>query len=193
MFLLAFIAGAHGAAAEADACDLGHLFQKYGTDKLPVHHYQRAYCPLLEPYRERARIVVELGFLRGQGCAAFAEYFKNASVFGVDNGEYFSLEEVPEPDSGEMVPGHHGKPLKLGPRRKHVHLFKAQMQHLETKFHALRELGRGGRAGLPTHDIDVLIDDADHFKSTQIANFRMWFPRLAGCAPEVSTSSRTSS
>lgn len=167
--------GGKHVAGEADACELARLFQHFGTDKLPVHHYQRAYCPLLEPYRRTAKTVVELGFWKGAGCASFAAYFRNATIYGVDNGLYYSLDVVQDGD--ELVPAHKGKPLQLGPRRKHVHLFRAEMKQLETKFDKVKELGRSG-VGLPAQNIDVLIDDADHFKSTQIANFRLWFPRV---------------
>lgn len=162
---------------ETEACELARLFERFGTDKLPMHHYQRAYCPILEPFRLSARIVVELGFFRGSGCAAFATYFQNAAVYGIDNAERYSVTAVPSPDGNGTVPGHRGVPLNLGPRQQHVHLFKTHMKDLESRFEELRELGRSG-VGLPTKDIDVLIDDADHFKSTQINNFQLWFPRL---------------
>ena len=55
------------ASRETEACELARLFERFGTDKLPVHHYQRAYCPILEPFRLSARIVVELGFFKGNG------------------------------------------------------------------------------------------------------------------------------
>ena len=29
---------------ETEACELARLFERFGTDKLPMHHYQRAYC-----------------------------------------------------------------------------------------------------------------------------------------------------
>ena len=35
----------------------------------------------------------------------------------------------------------------------------------------------GAGVGLP-EAIDIVIDDADHFKSTQIHNFDEWFPRV---------------
>ena len=35
-----------------------------------------------------------------------------------------------------------------------------------------------GQAQLPTEGIDIFIDDADHFKSTQLSMFEVWFPRV---------------
>lgn len=79
------------ASRETEACELARLFERFGTDKLPVHHYQRAYCPILEPYRLSARIVVELGFFKGNGCAAFATYFQNAAMCTASTMPNFTL------------------------------------------------------------------------------------------------------
>lgn len=77
------------------------------------------------------------------------------------------------------MPGHNGMAINLGPRGEHVHLFVADVRRLVEPdfFAAQREVGRAG-AALPSGDIDVLMDDADHFRSTQLSNFELWFPKL---------------
>ena len=56
----------------------------------------------------------------------------------------------------------------------------ARLQDNRT-FAKVREVGkRKGRPrfGLPTEGIDVLIDDADHFLTSQLANLELWFPKV---------------
>ena len=95
------------------------------------------------------------------------------------------------------MPGHSGQPLRLGPRSQHVHAFSLDLRTLSAAtFAQPREIGRTGvglpqqvshtyctwlqlsHVGFPLQEIDVVVDDADHFKSTQLHNLDIWFPRL---------------
>lgn len=146
----------------AHACPLGDLFEYFESDKKREHNYQRAYCPLFLPIRDSVRVVVELGFFRGAGSAAFAAFFHNADVYGIDEGKkYYSLETVHASDGASaLVPGHQGRPLTLGARSAHVHVFTVSMRNLtSSNLGEQQELGREG-VGLPLQDIDIIIDDA---------------------------------
>ncbi len=166
-------------AAPRSSCELGHLFDTFGSDKKRVHNYQRAYCLLFAPLRHKVRTLVELGFFAGAGSAAFATFFPNAEVYGIDAGDDFNLTSVPAGGkSSRLVPGHDGQALELGERAEHVHVFALQQNDLNhANFGAQRELGRDG-VGLPSAGIDIVVDDADHFKTTQLHNLDVWLPRL---------------
>lgn len=55
-----------------------------GTDKNTVHSYAAVYERLFEPIRESVQHVVELGVDSGASLAAWATYFPNARVTGLD-------------------------------------------------------------------------------------------------------------
>ena len=115
------------------SCELQKLFNQFGSDKSREHGYHRAYCPMFSPLRDTATSIVELGSKGGAGCAAFAAFFPRAELFGVDDGAFFRIHPVrperPAPGRAEeLVPGHHGRPIDLGPRADHVHLFIADVR-----------------------------------------------------------------
>ena len=186
----------HSSAPRARHCALWDLFEQFGTDKgsrggkgRQGHYYARAYCMLFEPRRESTKVVVELGFFRAAAEAAFATYFPNAEVYGLDKGGPMTkVKAVPKPGgpAGKMVPGAvlspgaAMRPLNLGPRAEHVHLFVLNLNGLQHRglMDKAREVGGAG-VGLPAAgEVDIVIDDADHMVSTQVANFEVWWPRL---------------
>lgn len=57
---------------------------KHGTDKDTMHSYGPLYERLLAPYRERATRVLEIGLFSGASLVVWAEFFKNATIDGVD-------------------------------------------------------------------------------------------------------------
>jgi predicted O-methyltransferase YrrM len=60
----------------------------YGTDKSSAcHDYLRRYAEFLEPIRESARKVLELGIAGGASLKMWHDYFPNATIFGVDHNE----------------------------------------------------------------------------------------------------------
>lgn len=72
---LASILARHAASAEG-TCD--------GTDKDTTHSYAAVYEQLFEPIRGEVAHVVELGVDSGASLVAWAEYFRNARVSGID-------------------------------------------------------------------------------------------------------------
>lgn len=73
---------------------LAEIFEKYqaapggdcqtGTDKNTTHCYADLYDTVLHPSRERIQSVLEIGIFSGASLCAWADYFPNAHVLGVD-------------------------------------------------------------------------------------------------------------
>lgn len=57
--------------------------QGYETDKGSVHSYIDVFEEILEPYRERAINILEIGIFKGNSLRMWTEYF-NGTVYGVD-------------------------------------------------------------------------------------------------------------
>lgn len=65
---------------------LTEIADKHGTDKGNAFHlYTDRYAEILEPMRDRVRAVLELGVLEGGSLRTWAEYFPNATVYGLDH------------------------------------------------------------------------------------------------------------
>jgi len=147
--------------SDGNSCALRDLFNKYGSDKAQRHNYQRAYCPIFEPIKDSAKLVVELGCDAGAGTAAFSEYFKNAELFGVNRHVKQTLSvEAHRPDHSH-----------------YYDVFDLALLNSTTQLMELNEI-HGHDMKLPEQDIDVLFDDADHILATQVKMFQMWFPRV---------------
>lgn len=77
---------------------LDELFLKYGTDKSSKHHnFAEVYHPALAPLRPSTRTVLEIGIFgitpdnAGASLKAWADYFPNATIYGVDLNDYTFL------------------------------------------------------------------------------------------------------
>jgi predicted O-methyltransferase YrrM len=55
-----------------------------GTDKNTTHSYVDLYDKLLSPYKYIYKNIVEIGVFSGGSCAAFAEFFVNGIIYGLD-------------------------------------------------------------------------------------------------------------
>lgn len=83
---------------------LDSLAQKYGTDKSSLHHgYCSTYAQYLDPIRETARKVLEVGIAGGASLRMWRDYFPNSDIIGVDhNSQYVNavnLENLAQKDS----------------------------------------------------------------------------------------------
>lgn len=56
------------------------------TEKLDIHCYEMVYEPLFEGRRLDVKSVLEVGVRFGGSLRAWAEYFPNAEIWGIDNG-----------------------------------------------------------------------------------------------------------
>lgn len=61
------------------------LLRRHLSDKVTHHSYGPLYDTLLEPYRDSAKNVLELGILEGCSLRAWREFFGNATIHGIDN------------------------------------------------------------------------------------------------------------
>lgn len=60
------------------------LGQKYNTDKVTHHGYNYFYPRYLESFRNESFKMLEIGYLEGQSCQMWQEYFPNANIFAMD-------------------------------------------------------------------------------------------------------------
>jgi predicted O-methyltransferase YrrM len=67
------------------------IFKKYesfntylGTDKGTGHCYDDLYQELLDPIRMSAKTILEIGVFSGASCQVWADYFENATIYGMD-------------------------------------------------------------------------------------------------------------
>ena len=74
---MALISDALNKYAYTDACLIG-------TDKTTTHAYGPLYDVMFAPYREKAKRVLEIGVHTGASVLAFADYFVNADIDGID-------------------------------------------------------------------------------------------------------------
>lgn len=69
---------------------LNDLGLKYGTDKSSsFHDYLRIYERYLEPMRETAKKVLEIGIAGGNSLWMWRQYFPYAQIFGIDHNRHF--------------------------------------------------------------------------------------------------------
>jgi hypothetical protein len=65
-----------------ELCDLA---TKYGTDKGPAgHNYTPRYDAHFAPFRNESFNLLEIGVLEGASLRMWRDYFRNASVLGID-------------------------------------------------------------------------------------------------------------
>lgn len=58
------------------------------TDKNTTHSYLEVYEPFLSQIRDSAKNVLEIGINFGGGLDLFHKYFKNATIYGLENQRY---------------------------------------------------------------------------------------------------------
>ena len=70
------------------------VFDRHGCDKGQRHSYERIYEPVFAPIRNEAFTLLEIGVFRGASLAAWADYFPNALLIGVDTFQRVPPHEV---------------------------------------------------------------------------------------------------
>jgi selenocysteine-specific translation elongation factor len=70
---------------------ISDIFKKYnavdtvqGTDKITSHSYDYIYNELFLKYKDSCSKFLEIGFSGGFGLQSYSEYFKNATIYGID-------------------------------------------------------------------------------------------------------------
>lgn len=62
------------------------LARKHGTDKVGHHGYHFFYPQFLEPLRDQAFTLLEIGYSKGESARMWEEYFPKARIFAMDIG-----------------------------------------------------------------------------------------------------------
>ena len=73
---------------------LAELFDKYRCDKGHKHGYEKVYDPIFAKLKDEPITLLEIGILRGQSLSAWADYFPQALIIGIDTFDRVPPEEV---------------------------------------------------------------------------------------------------
>lgn len=75
--------------------ELDEYAKKYGTDKqISCHGYTKFYDQKFNPWREVPLRILEIGVHMGFSLQMWADYFPNATIWGIDDGSSGDLREV---------------------------------------------------------------------------------------------------
>lgn len=123
-----------------------------GSDKGDVHSYIDVYNNILAPYRDTAKNVLEIGVFKGHSLLMWEQYFTNATVHGID------CDEQPVGGMADLRP--------LIAEGHQIHIFDAcDKVQIHERFKDIK--------------FDVIVDDAQHEISQQLALYAAWKPYLA--------------
>lgn len=123
------------------------------SDKGSVHSYIPVYEKLLEPYRETAKNILEIGLFNGHSLMMWKSYFPmNTKVYGID------CSETPHDGMADLRPM-----IKSG---WDIHIFDAENElEVAKRFSGIK--------------FDVIIEDAGHHLEQQHNLYRIWKDYLA--------------
>lgn len=127
---------------------LNELATKYKADKWGKHHYTPVYYEMFKDRRETVKKVVEIGTGEGASIMMWAEFFPNATIYGVD----IDIARVTTP-----------------PVREGIVLLQADQASELDLTTMLEETGT---------DIDLFVDDGSHLPIDQTFTFREVMPKL---------------
>ena len=139
---------------------LAQIYSRYsapdchtGSDKGTLHSYIEIYEKLLAPYRGTAQAVLEIGIMGGQSLRMFEEYFTGTKVYGID------ISDQPVGGMVDLRPmiAEGGHRITIMDAEQ-----KAQVEH-----HFSNTI------------FDVIVEDAQHLVSQQIAMYANFRPHLA--------------
>lgn len=116
------------------------------TDKLDIHCYGPVYEELFADRRMDVKRFLEVGVRFGGSLRAWAEYFPNAEIWGIDNGA-------------------EGGPVSLDDGRIHVRYADETKPETAFKFFATG-----------WQRFDIVVDDGHHHPYVQAAMFAMAWP-----------------
>jgi 8-demethyl-8-alpha-L-rhamnosyltetracenomycin-C 2'-O-methyltransferase len=131
-----------------------------GSDKTKIHSYGDLYSKLLAPYRDNAATVLEVGVRDGSSLRAWAEYFTNAEIVGIENGSEAGLPVFTDEEQQRitLIVGDTTRPGELM-RKINEEFNLDSVNRLEPLF-------------------DVIIDDGLHHPYGQVATWATLSPFL---------------
>jgi hypothetical protein len=142
--------------------ELEHLGKKWGATKIEHSHYLETYACSLQHLRDKELRVLEIGIDLGGSHRMWAEYFPNATIFGIDP---FHLSESAFPGRPGLQPAGLREQLES----EGIRTFKGN------------QLDRGDlQKFIDLHgtDFDVIIDDAAHMPDAIQTSLGYLFPHL---------------
>lgn len=125
----------------------------YETDKGSIHAYIPVYEQILEPYRETAKNVIEIGIFHGNSLRMWERYFTNASVFGVD------CSDQPINGMADLRP-------MIASGKHNIHILDGTSdEQIEKEFAGVK--------------FDIVWDDGSHLLEHQLQTVKIFGKRLA--------------
>ena len=70
-------------------------FDRHGCDKGRRHGYERVYEPAFKDLRQEPLRILEIGIYKGASLLAWADYFPNATIVGIDIFKRVKPENIP--------------------------------------------------------------------------------------------------
>ena len=134
---------------------LDQIYQKHRQgafpDKGTTHSYIEPYAELLEPYRETAKAILEIGIFGGASMRMWQEYF-NGAVYGID------CDEQPHGGMADLRP-------MIAEGVHNIHIMDASdNKQVKKHFKGIK--------------FDVVIDDASHVLDQQVKTYNNFKPFL---------------
>lgn len=143
---------------EANLCTIFNRYESNdnhtGTDKNTLHSYGDLYQRLFAPIRSSARSVLEIGIFSGASLCAWADYFANAHVTGLD----ITLNNVRFGKNSERISMY----CMDGTKESSVKTLQS-LQSLQST---------------QVQGFDMILDDGSHQAQHQIDALRIWAPYL---------------
>lgn len=79
------------------------IFDRYGCDKGHRHGYEQVYEPAFLPMKDEPLRILEVGVFEGASVLAWADYFPNAEIVGVDTFQRVPMRDVPKHERVTLV------------------------------------------------------------------------------------------
>lgn len=130
---------------------LNELFNKHNCDKgSSKHRYDRVYEPALQHLRDKKFNLLEIGIFKGVSLQAWADYFPNANLFGIDIFTRVNPEDI------QIL--------------KHPRVSWCKCNSIEGPNEEFTLIAKNG--------FDVIIDDGKHTHAAQLETFKNFIPFL---------------
>ena len=126
---------------------LKNLFIKYKSDKYR-HKYYKVYDTFLQKYKNKKLNILEIGVADGSSIKAWAEYFKNSKIIGIDTKK-IDLDKK-----------------KL--RKKNIYIYQGSQSDTIFIKNIINKYKK----------FDIIIDDGSHYPKDVIKSFKMLFHSL---------------
>lgn len=140
--------------------DLNELARLNGTDKYD-HNYMPLYDSLFSPFRYESFRILEIGFAKGRGARALAEFFPRVNIHCLD------YEHKPVRPYLDLFP----EDIK-----KRVHLWRCDQSKIEQLKQSIRDIDHSTSKANGHITFRIVIDDGSHIPEHQILSYETIWP-----------------